>query len=245
MESKANCKAEEYNRLVIEHNELRKGSSKMIRTIESLKATNTKQDKALNLTQAKVIECESKIRSNEVLIKELKVKENNLLKEKMKQKATNDQLADLNVELVESNNKLTNDLIIVPELKGRIKVLENEINDLKGQKKLVESNLKTFNEEETKEIKQLKLIVEKTLSDYLDVRCKQNNVDQETVKGLLPVNYTTEDIDKVVNTLSDRSRRLNKVPFMIQPKTVTLNESLGLNEEDKQTISFLRSSLKK
>jgi len=238
---------EEYNKLVKDHEELRKGSSKMLKSIKNLKTETTNKDYKLKLTEDKMISYDisyqAQLKKATEEIKELKIKENNLLKETMKQKRINDQLADLNVELTETNNKIVTTNLIIPKLQDKIGLLENEIETIKNQKKLVESNLKNICDKEEVELKQTTILLEKTLTNYLDVRCKQHNVDQETVKGLLPKNYTTEDIDKIVNTLSDRARRLNKVPFMIQSKTVTLNESIGLNEEDRQTLSFLKGSI--
>ena len=66
-----------------------------------------------------------------------------------------------------------------------------------------------------------------------------------TVTNLLPETYTIDDVDKLVSELSDRKRRLDKVPVAIQPRTAIVTESFGsMSESDRQTMSILSGSFK-
>ena len=72
--------------------------------------------------------------------------------------------------------------------------------------------------------------------------CLQTNLDESAVRQLLPKKCTISDIDRIVNELSDRKRRFDKIPIALQPRTATLVESSmgnNMSEEDKQTYAFL------
>lgn len=132
-----------------------------------------------------------------------------------------------NYKNVVAENKLLNSKVSkLTESANRskkVKLEESKRNTL-VEKKLQETNTKLAN----------------SLSKYLQVVCTQASLDEKSVRQLLPKNgYDISDIDKIVNELSDRKRRFDKLPFEVQPRTAKLLESSYMTDEDKQTIMFL------
>ena len=66
-------------------------------------------------------------------------------------------------------------------------------------------------------------------------------VEKGRVISNLPANYTIQDIDMVVEKLSDEKRRLNKMPISFdKPITAKLENFNGMSPEDAQTMRFLQ-----
>lgn len=125
----------------------------------------------------------------------------------------------------------------------RIRTLESKVKNLNSSNKLIESKFNEQKDKSAKILSESKKSQKQVVKEFLAVCCKQSNIKQEVVEGLLPDNYGIEDIKRVVSELSDRERRLNKVPIAIRPRSVVLSESpqTMISEEDRQTLTFLKS----
>ena len=159
------------------------------------------------------------------------------------------------VQLVESNNRAETDALIeeyenrlldkddrIGTLNGRLAESKKALSDAKKQKKLVEQNTQT---EFSKLKTQLQNATEQNksmLEKYAELLCKQHGVKYETLKNNLPKEYNILDVDRIVSELSDRNLRFSKLPI-VQPRTTTvrLAESVGLSDEDAQTMEILGS----
>ena len=150
----------------------------------------------------------------------------------------------------------------ITESEELVKDLSDSIKSLKASdRKLRENISKTTSKQvliEEKSSKQIssykKALAEKTatateiLSEYLTVKCAQNGLKVETVKTLLPKEYTLQDINRVVEELADRKRRYDTLSFVVPNNTAKVVESMSeirnMSPEDKQTMVFLESACK-
>lgn len=165
-------------------------------------------------------------------------------------------------------NKLSKSSVKSQELSSENRRLLSEIKQLRSEKKSIqesyESRIASLNKSIEKQKQSRELTENKRISheaslnekldgalrhasnaitSYLSVKCASMGVSIKTVEGLLPKNYTVEDIDIVVSELSDRKHRIDKVPVAIQPRTVKLTESnFNMSEEDRQTFEFLKAT---
>jgi len=129
-------------------------------------------------------------------------------------------------------------------LKSQVKVLNDSLVKETSNKKLIEKKIHEKHSSEEEAIKKL-LVTENTIkSKYLKVKCAQSGIKLDTATGLLPKEYTVEDIDKIVGDLADRKLRLGKLPVEIRPRTAILSEGLSnITPEEKQTMSFLTGKI--
>ena len=126
-------------------------------------------------------------------------------------------------------------------LEGRIKSLKKSYN---SKKVLSESKQKTQMQTIQKQLNEAKTIADNTLNEYIKYRCLQENLDEDTVKQLVTNVTDLNEVDKIIFELSDRKRRLDKVPIAFQPRTARLVESSGImSKEDMQTMAFLKQSI--
>ena len=159
-----------------------------------------------------------------------------------------------NVYLLEDDyNKEIDSLVAKHEedvalLESQITDLQNDLDDannviskLEKQKHLVESNTNTeFNKLKT-QLQNAKTQNKETLMKYTELLCKQNGIKLETVQNRLPNNFNLSDVDRIVSELSDRNLRFSKLPIaQSRTKTVRLAESIGLSDEDAQTMDMLK-----
>jgi hypothetical protein len=131
----------------------------------------------------------------------------------------------------------------------QIRELEYKVSEYEKQKKLVENNtqtefgkLKSKLSKMGKDNEMLSAQNKELLDKYTESLCKQRGIKLDTVKTRLPKNYTISDVDRIVSELADRNLRFSKLPIA-QPRTrtVRLAESIGLSEEDAQTMELLKS----
>lgn len=128
------------------------------------------------------------------------------------------------------------------QLKESVSNLSKQLEFTKSSKILSEKNSSKA-ESVLKEKLDKSQKYSKTATDkYLKIKCLESNIDIETAKYHLPKNYSIEDIDRVVSKLADRKLRISKVPYVIQPNSITINEmNSSMSSEESQTIAFLEA----
>jgi len=179
-------------------------------------------------------ECRRKLTLAEKKIAKLLESENSVSK-------ANNQIQSLEQDLNFANDRIkklqsTNSL-----LEGRIKSLKKSYN---SKKVLSESKQKNQMQTIQKQLNEAKTIADNTLNEYIKYRCLQENLDEDTVKQLVTNVADLNEVDKIIFELSDRKRRLDKVPIAFQPRTARLVESSGIiSKEDMQTMAFLKQSI--
>lgn len=190
-------------------------------------------------------------------LKEMKLQSENL---KSMVDESNEMANGYKKELSESKRNIISLTKDITELQSNVRMLENNIYKLENDNKSLlvtnnklneqlkqKSNTQVITEKKSKQVVSSyeEVIAEKnstiieTLEKYLQTRCSQQGLKIETVKRLLPKDYSIEDIDNVVNELSDRKRRYDSLPFTITQQNVRIVENANLSEEDKQTMTFL------
>lgn len=78
------------------------------------------------------------------------------------------------------------------------------------------------------------------MNKYLEAKCMSEGLDKKLVESKLSGDYSIQNIDMVVEKLSDEKRRFNKLPISMTPLTVQLENRNGLDSEDEQTMRFLK-----
>ena len=146
----------------------------------------------------------------------------------------------VNIKLVSNSKKYHSEKI----------ALENELSRVKSKVALTEQNSTNNLTRYKKSLSESHHTVKAVTDKYLEVKCSQEGLNISSVSGLLPPNYTAEDIDRIVAELSDRKRRYDKLPFSMQDTgsgSVILSESFrqipGVSDEDRQTMTFLKNSM--
>lgn len=130
-------------------------------------------------------------------------------------------------------------------LESKVDSLTEQLSETESSKRLTEQKIHSNELALKKKLQEARAYMKKATSEYLRVKCAESGIDMSTVINRLPETYTTDDVDKLVSELSDRKRRLNKVPVAIQPRTAIVTESLGsMSESDRQTMSILSGSFK-
>lgn len=124
--------------------------------------------------------------------------------------------------------------------------LVKQLESIRSSQKLIEKNSNRDKTNLTEQLTKSKAYSKEATDKYLDIKCRESNIDIQTAKYNLPKSYSIEDIDKVVEKLADRKQRLSKVPFVIQPNSITINEvrSSNASPEEYQTMTFLENASK-
>lgn len=138
----------------------------------------------------------------------------------------------------------------IRELRNQNKSLANDVENIKADNVLIESDaqskLNTLNSrlvEAHNQVSQKDEVVANALNKYLETKCASEGINVNNVKGMLPNNFTIEDVDRIVSEMSDRKRRLDKLPFTLNTQSIPirLEESLNVSDEDSQTLRFLQN----
>ena len=135
------------------------------------------------------------------------------------------------------------------KLEGKTQKLSNKITEQKSnisKQMLIEREKSAqISSKYEQKLAQTNSVISETLEKYLQTKCSAFGVKVETVTRLLPDNYTTNDIDKVVEELADRKRRYDALPFAelpSNPTRVVESTMKNLSPEDEQTMTFLRAN---
>lgn len=204
--------------------------------------------------KAELAECKKSLneanRQNDIQSRKVSVLYENINDSKKQNKEKN-KLLECNIRSLESDVKTYHEQLVKQkavntELQNKVNSLTEALDVANKAKKLTESNKDKQMEQVQRQLNEAKNETAKTLSEYLKLRCLQENLDEQSVREILPKVCKISDIDRVVSELSDRKRRLDKVPIVLQPRTVALVESTSFNvtDEDKQTMAFLNAQIK-
>lgn len=138
----------------------------------------------------------------------------------------------------------------IVELEKLISQKENELDNLYEENNLLNDDLKKASNSQlvteskiknvSNKLNEQNTYVSEVLERYIGTKCLSEGIDQQKVRSMLPSNYTIEDVDMVVEKVSDEKRRLNKLPIAIKPISVE-SSSVSVSEEDKQTMRFLEN----
>jgi hypothetical protein len=123
--------------------------------------------------------------------------------------------------------------------------LESQINKLTSDKKLVENRAASNKSNMNKKLDEANKVIKNLTADYIKTRCAQEGISVEALMSNLPTNYTKDEVDKKLSEMSDRKRRLGKLPIAMQPVTVRLEENVDMmSDEDRQMYTILNNSFK-
>lgn len=250
VEKKLETTKSKYSELIESYNNLKRSYNhildeyKAVNEIANRLHEDSKQNARQNASNTKVYERELDEFEREV--EQLKKRISVLAKENRESKEDNRRLReDLN-SLEKSNNSLMvkNKSLSNENVKLSSKITEQKSNVSKQllieRKKSAEVSSKY-----EQELAKTNTVISETLEKYLQTKCSAYGIKTETVTRLLPENYTTEDIDKIVEELADRKRRYDALPFATLPSNPTrMVESTftNLSPEDAQTMTFLRAN---
>jgi hypothetical protein len=120
--------------------------------------------------------------------------------------------------------------------------LQSQITKLSSDKKLVENRAVSASNNMSRKLDEANKAIKNLTSDYIKTRCAQEGISVESLMNALPKSYTKEDVDKKLSELSDRKRRLGKMPIAMKPVTVRLEENLNsMSDEDRQMYQILNN----
>lgn len=189
-------------------------------------------------------------RQNDIQSKEVSVLHESM-NDSVKQNNKRNRVLESNIRSLESDVKSYHEQLVRQkaenaELQKKVNSLTESLDNADKAKKLVESKKDEQITKVQSQLSESKNENAKTLTKYLKVKCLQENLDEQSVRELLPKVCKVSDIDRVVAELSDRKRRLDKVPIVLQPRTVALVESMltNVSDEDRQTMAFLNAQMK-
>jgi chromosome segregation ATPase len=131
----------------------------------------------------------------------------------------------------------------ISRLKSSNDELRSEVSSLKASLSESEDRISKMNSDHKSKMKKVSESMSYLLYRYLISKCNQTGVDPEIAKIRLGTNYTYEDVDRVVNDLSDTKDRYSKLPFESASRVrAMVVESTARNREDEQTMEFIRSA---
>ena len=170
---------------------------------------------------------------NEELRSELASKTSQLESLTMSSRDSKSRIAELENLVSQKENELDN-------LYEENNVLNSDLQRVSNSQMMTESKIQNVSNKLTEQ----NTYVSEVLERYIGTKCLSEGVDQNKVRTMLPSNYTVEDIDRVVEKVSDEKRRLNKLPIAIQPISIE-SSSVNISDEDRQTMRFLENFGKK
>lgn len=172
---------------------------------------------------------------------------------------------ELSASLSESNSKLSSSKSLVAEYENRLVSSSKKIITLERLNKKITSELNTYKEKveelesisksNDKLIKESKKLSNKTslelsesikreidsLTKYADIKTMLSGVDFNMVKPYIKEGVTVEDIDSLIESISNKRDRLKKVPIDFSGKSFKLeSKSTTISDEDAQALSIMR-----
>lgn len=169
---------------------------------------------------------------NTILTRELESKDNQLNR-------LTESVRDGKGRIAELENELSRKANEIDSLYEENNALNSDLVKVNNSQMITENRMQNVSEKLTEQNTHLSEVLER----YIGTKCLSEGVDQSKVRQMLPKNYTIEDIDVVVEKVSDEKRRMNRLPINLNP--VAFESSVGLSDEDEQTMSFLRNFGKK
>ena len=128
----------------------------------------------------------------------------------------------------------------IPGLETKLSEAMTRLKDFEKSKRLTEDKHASEADILNKKLESLKIGFSNATSKYVKMRCMKEGIGLEEVLSQLPKSYTIEDVDKLVESISDRKRRLDKVPVSLKSRSaLVLESSSGMSEADRQTMSIL------
>ena len=167
------------------------------------------------------------------------------LREKSKElELKNDQLESLTESYRDSESRIV-------ELENEVSNKTSELGSLYEENDALSSNLENINSQQfitenkvqdvSNELEESKNKYSEILEKYLDTKCESVGVEKERALNMLDGDITMQNIDMVVEKLSDEKRRLNKMPLALNGNSITakLESYSTMNPEEIQTMKFL------
>lgn len=103
---------------------------------------------------------------------------------------------------------------------------------------VTESEVKSANSRLDESRKQINQVLDK----YITTKCLSEGLEVESVKRQLGSTYTVEDIDTLVEKISNEKIRLGKMPISFEPITAKRVDT-SLSPEESQTFNFLQQMI--
>lgn len=151
-----------------------------------------------------------------------------------------DELTKQNKSLLTENKTLSKKLELFNDIKNTNIQLTETLKKFKKKSKLTENASHSQVSNLTMTLEKTKKELDQALQYYMKTECAKCGISVETVQNLLPKSYSVKDIDKIISELVDRKDRLNKLPVVLTPTTVILNDDLNtMSEDERQTLNFL------
>lgn len=225
-----NERLERVNRDLIE--KLNKASSR----VDKLESTQFKENDRL---KAKLEELNREVRSLRNELSESRSK-NVSLRRELESKSNQlgrltESVRDSKGRIAELENELQNRTHEVENLYEENHALSEDLEKMNSSKMLTENKIQNVSEKLTEQKSNLSEVLER----YIGTKCLSEGVDQDRVRQQLPSNYTIQDVDRIVESISDEKRRFNRMPIALNP--IGFETSVGITDEDKQTMMFLKN----
>ena len=172
-----------------------------------------------------------------------------MLRKQLREKSKELGLKDNQLESLTESYRDSESRII--ELENVVSNKTSELGSLYEENDALSSDLENVNSKhymtETKvqdvsnELEESKNKYSEILEKYLDTKCESVGVEKERALNMLDGDITMQNIDMVVEKLSDEKRRLNKMPLALNGNSITakLESYSTMNPEDVQTMKFL------
>ena len=207
-------------------------NNKYVESLTKMKQANIQlkeQVEKFNNKQEKINELNEAYKS----LKEKSTKNKQLLERLVKQhKTVSTEYKQAKIELSSLDEKLNNSYKVEKELKNKYSNLVEKYNSLLAKSKAYAKSAKNQNMN--------------LLEKYITSKASQLGVSRETIKQILPENYSISDVDKVYNNLLESVGKNNSISYnpitdMQVSKVINVNNNNNSKEDlDEFTISLLR-----
>lgn len=118
-------------------------------------------------------------------------------------------------QLTEANNKLSNEL---HDVSSSVSALESKNKNLKSQ-------------------------VDKTMKSYIHLHATKSGISESLILDKLPKSFTSDDVDKVVESIVSYADRIKKMPISINEnldaRAISMKINTPTSDEDTNTLSVL------
>lgn len=231
-----NKKLAQANRLYSRRNsELRTKLDEAIESMDKARSDSLRSTRQLNESRSEAKRYESRISDYSDRMSKLEEANKRLITE-------NDKLRLTVSRLEESCSEYESRLSTVSSDNDK---LSEELEKVHKSATLTESKARSQNNKLANEVSNVRKTYKKAVDEYLKMRCSQSGLSLSTVRSLLPENFTVEEINSVVNELSDRNDRLSKLPINVPARRAIVAESIGpASTEDRQTMAILSGTVK-
>lgn len=218
----------------------REMTDKLYEESSKFERLDRKHSKDLELLNGKIEESESEIhrlrqelseakKENLSLVRELETKNRQL-------ESLTHSVSDSKSRIAELENEVSDQAFEIDSLTEQNSSLGVELEKVNTKSQMTENRVQDVSNKLTEQGNHLTEV----LVRYLDAKCLSEGIEKDKVSAKLPTNYTIQDIDMVVEKLSDEKRRLNKMPISLdKPITAKLENFNGMSPEDAQTMRFL------